>query len=166
MLQINKICGKEGLRNPYLYGAILIAILLLIRVPLSMPRHPIEVVVPWAAFMFIAFGVGYSILRPLKTLVWGKFLFCFVVLMGVMWFIEGLAISEREWLVFLTADYPWLFFGILPLLVPILLNVVFLKYLFRFDTRPAILMGILIGMIDAEALSVCLPIVARLSVPF
>jgi hypothetical protein len=48
-----------------------------------------------------------------------------------------------------------------PLIVSILLNIGFLKYLFSVDVKSAILMGVLLGIIDAESLGLSRPIYVR-----
>jgi hypothetical protein len=105
----------------------------------------------------IAFLVGYSILKPIKTLVFWKFAIYTVTIIGINWFIYSM--RRYDWsLPLVGGSYSWFFLVALPFGASIFLNIGFLKYLFGVETRMAILMGVLIGFTNAQSLIVSLPI--------
>ncbi len=105
----------------------------------------------------IAFLVGYSILKPFKTLIFWKFAIYIVTITGVSWFIYSM--RRYDWsLPLVGGNYCWFFLFALPFIASILLNIGFLKYLFGIETRTAITMGVLIGFTNAQSLIVSLPI--------
>ena len=105
----------------------------------------------------VAFVIGYSILKPLNSLVFWKFIVYVVVVTGVNWFIY--CMRRYDWsLPLVGGQFSWFFLGILPYVVAILLNIGFLKYLFGIETKKAILMGALLGITHAHSMVVNLPI--------
>ena len=99
----------------------------------------------------IAFVIGYSILKPLKSLVFWKFFVYMIVTTAVHWFIY----SMRRWdwsLPLVGGQYSWFFLIVVPYGASILMNIGFLKYLFGVETKQAALMGALIGIANANTL--------------
>jgi hypothetical protein len=98
----------------------------------------------------IAFLAGYLSLKCFNTLAFGKFAAYLAILTGANWFFHML--QSWHWSLFLVGgDFGWFFCWLLPLLTAIILNIGFLKYLFKFDTRTAIPMGVLLGMTNAQS---------------
>lgn len=122
-------------------------------------RHSYDIkVLTHATFLnAIAFVVGYSILKPLKSLVFWKFIVYMIVTTAVYWFIY----SMRRWnwsLPLVGGQYSWFFLIVVPYGASILMNMGFLKYLFDVETKQAALMGTLIGITNANTLLVSMPI--------
>jgi hypothetical protein len=111
-----------------------------------------------SAFLnMVAFVIGYSILRPLKSLVFWKFIVYVVVITTINWYI--FCMRRYDWsLPLVGGQYSWFFLTVFPYIFAILLNIGFLKYLFGIETKNAILMGILLGITNAHAMIVNLPI--------
>jgi hypothetical protein len=148
--------GEKWMWNP-----LFVAVAVIVIESLTLTSEPSSfyptVLVRGTVLNAIAFWVGYWLLKPFKTLVFWKFAIYLLVLTGINWFFFKMRIWD--WSLFLVGgDYSWFWSQTLPFLASILLNIGFLKYLFQVDTRTAILMGTLIGMVDAESLIVSVPI--------
>ncbi len=105
----------------------------------------------------ITFVIAYSVLKPLKSLVFWKLIVYVVVVTGINWFIY--CMRRYDWsLPLVGGQFSWFFLGVLPYIVAIVLNIGFLKYLFDIETRQAILMGALLGITNAHSMVVNLPI--------
>ena len=106
----------------------------------------------------VVFVIGYSILRPLKSLVFWKFIIYVAVITAINWYVYGM--RRYNWSLPLVGSQQtsWFFLGVFPYLVAILLNIGFLKYLFGIETKQAVLMGILLGVTNAHSMIVNLPI--------
>lgn len=158
----------EWLWSPYFVVGVIVAILVVARLPywrpfgvFPVPPYHFTILVQVTALNAFAFLVGYCLLKPFKTLVFWKFAIYIIVLMGVSLLVRKWGPWDTEsWLGDLVSEYYWFFFQLLPLIFSILLNIGFLKYLFKIDTRSAILMGILIGMTGAESFRLGQPVYA------
>jgi hypothetical protein len=166
-MQSNKLISLGNrIWNPYFMGGVMFAIFVIAKSPLLKPAFSIypghyTIKVQVIALNALAFLIGYSFLKPFKTLAFWKFGIYLIVVAGVNWLlIEGKPWDWdwMDWYTKLVTRHGWFFIQILPLLVSILLNIGFLKYLFRVDIKSAILMGILLGIIDAESLDLSRPI--------
>jgi hypothetical protein len=104
----------------------------------------------------IGFLLGYSFLKPLRSLVFWKVFLYITVITGANWLLFHM--WDSEWILLRCGQFIWFSRAVMPFVVSILLNIGFLKYLFRIKTRDAILMGALIGMVHAHSLIVELPI--------
>ena len=103
-----------------------------------------------------AFLLGYASIKPLKTLSVWKFLLLIAVLTLMNWLIFIMWRNQSILLRF--GEFIWFSRAVLPFIVSILLNIGFLKYVCKIDTRNAIMVGALIGMVHAQSLIVGLPI--------
>jgi hypothetical protein len=168
-MQSNKLISLGNrIWNPYFMGGVIFAIFVIAKSPLwkpfgIFPAYPghISVSIQIFALNALAFLMGYSLLRPFKTLVVWKFMIYLVVTTVIIRLLcEGVSWDWDwiDWYWQLVSKYPWFFRQTLPLFVSILLNINFLKYLFRMDTRSAILLGILLGIIDASSPDLSLPL--------
>lgn len=96
----------------------------------------------WITACFLA---GYCVVRPFSTLPFWKYLVYLVATLVFQGWITSLAASMiHRWL-----GGGQMFYGLylfFPFAVGILWTVGFLKFLFKFDTKTAILLGILIGI--------------------
>ena len=105
----------------------------------------------------IAFVMGYSILKPLKSLIFWKYIVYVIIVTGVNWVIFSM--RGYDWsLPLVGGQFSWFFLWILPYMVAILVNIGFLKYLFGIKTQKAIMMGVLLGITNAQSMIVNFPI--------
>lgn len=103
-----------------------------------------------------AFLLGYGSIKPLKTLSVWKFLLLIAALTLMNWLIFIMWRNQSILLRF--GQFIWFSRAVLPFLLSILLNIGFLKYVSAIETRTAILIGALIGMVHAQSVIVGLPI--------
>ena len=103
-----------------------------------------------------AFLLGYASIKPLKTLSVWKFLLLIAALTLINWLIFIMWRNQSILLRF--GQFIWFSRAVLPFIVSILLNIGFLKYVSKIETRNAVLIGTLIGMVHAQSVIVGLPI--------
>lgn len=113
----------------------------------------ITILIHGSALNAFAFLVGYSLLDQCK-------LWKFAIGFGIATGINGFIIYAKSWTwsLMVFGEHWWFYTTIAPYLIFIPLNIVLLKSLFKVDTRSAVLMGTLLGIINAHASIMGIPI--------
>lgn len=104
----------------------------------------------------LAFLVGYSVLRPLRTL--NLFLFAFyIVLMAALNYVFYNA-HWWEWSRFYILNFGWVFEFLLVFAVAIIANIACFQYLFRLKGPTDIRVAVLVGFTVAQSFIVGFPL--------
>lgn len=103
-----------------------------------------------------AFLLGFCIISPLKSLSVWKFLLYIAIISVLNWLIFSMWSYDGILLRF--GQFIWFTRQVLPFIMGVSLNIGFLKYVSKIETRNAILAGTLIGMVHAQSIIVGLPI--------
>lgn len=105
----------------------------------------------------LIFLTGFCLLRRFDTLSFWKFGVYLAAIAGLTWTNYNLEIWTWDWIAFHGDISGWIFYEISPYIFFMVLTAGLLKYLFQFDTRSAILLGILLGTMSFYTMAMSLP---------
>lgn len=105
----------------------------------------------------LIFLTGYCLLRQFETLRIWKLAIYLGVTTGIGWINDNLQFWTWDWISFHGDITGWLFYEISPYLFFIILTGVMMKFLFQFDTRSSILLGILLGTMSFYTMAISIP---------
>jgi hypothetical protein len=105
----------------------------------------------------LIFLTGYCLLRRFETLSFWKLGVYLGVTTGLTWINLNLQFWTWDWVYFHRDITGWLFYDISPYLFFMVLTGGMMKFLFQFDTRSAILLGILLGTMSTYTMMLSVP---------
>lgn len=133
--------------NPY-YVSILIVSILIGEFVFSTFYRGAEIrggTICWLSGMFL---IGYCLIKPFSTLPFWKFFVYLVATLAyenwVVWFLKRELIFHMD----VTTINPFPFGTLFPLILRMAWTILWLKFFFKIETKPAILLGILIGILS------------------